>query len=251
MIWDRKLVACAVGSVCAHLAIAHTLDALPERAAVPPPARVIVNVITPPAPEPPAQPAPSDPAPVTPPPLIVPPRNAPVRTRPKPSAVPPAQQTFVAPKPAETPTAPEFGISIESTSSGGGVAMQVGSRATGTGRGGDGTASDRPIAPATPQPVQAFETTKMPLPNDRCRYSLGAYTAAAQAAGTEGTVVLDLIVGADGRAGSISVVDGLPNGLTDAAIAALRACTFSPGERDGKPVAVKIRGFKIVFVLPS
>jgi hypothetical protein len=41
----------------------------------------------------------------------------------------------------------------------------------------------------------------------------------------------------------------LPNGLTEAAVAALRGCHFSPGEKDGKPVAVRVRGFKIRFVL--
>jgi hypothetical protein len=61
--------------------------------------------------------------------------------------------------------------------------------------------------------------------------------------------VLDLIVDEHGRARDIAVVDGLPHGLTEAAIAALAACRFSPGERDGQPVAVRIRGFKIRFVL--
>ena len=35
----------------------------------------------------------------------------------------------------------------------------------------------------------------------------------------------------------------------EAAVAALRACSFSPGERAGQPVAVRVRGFKIRFVL--
>ena len=38
-------------------------------------------------------------------------------------------------------------------------------------------------------------------------------------------------------------------GLTEAAVAALQACRFSPGEKDGKPVPVRVRGFKIRFVL--
>ena len=53
------------------------------------------------------------------------------------------------------------------------------------------------------------------------------------------------------RARDIKVVQGMPHGLTEAAVAALTACHFSPGERDGKVVPVKIRGFKITFVPPD
>jgi TonB family protein len=86
----------------------------------------------------------------------------------------------------------------------------------------------------------------MPLPRGRCA---GKYTDAAREAGTEGVVVLDLVVDAEGRARDITVVERLPNGLTEAAITALQACRFDPGERAGVPVAVRVRGFKIRFVL--
>ena len=52
-----------------------------------------------------------------------------------------------------------------------------------------------------------------------------------------------------GRARDIKVVEGLDHGLTQAAITALQGCHFSPGEKDGKPVPVRVRGFKIRFVL--
>jgi protein TonB len=94
--------------------------------------------------------------------------------------------------------------------------------------------------------VQAFEATKMPLPQGRC---YGKYTDDARAAGVEGTVVLDIVVGEDGHVRDVQVAQGLGHGLDQAAIAALHACQFSPGEKDGKPVAVKIRGFKIRFVM--
>jgi protein TonB len=86
----------------------------------------------------------------------------------------------------------------------------------------------------------------MPVPQGRC---FGTYTDDAKAAGVEGTVVLDLTVSQDGRARDIHVTQGLPHGLSEAAVAALRECTFSPGEKEGKPVAVRIRGFRIHFVL--
>jgi len=84
------------------------------------------------------------------------------------------------------------------------------------------------------------------LPQGRCA---GKYTEAARAAGIEGVVVLDVIVDETGRTRDITVVEGLDHGLTEAAIAALRACRFSPGERAGQPVAVRVRGFKIRFLL--
>jgi TonB family protein len=86
----------------------------------------------------------------------------------------------------------------------------------------------------------------MPLPRGRCS---GTYTEAAREAGIEGAVVLDLVVDEHGRARDITVVEGLPHGLTEAAIAALRACQFDPGERSGAAVPVRVRGFKIRFLL--
>ena len=61
--------------------------------------------------------------------------------------------------------------------------------------------------------------------------------------------MLDLTVDEKGHARDIALVKGLEHGLSEAALAAARGCQFSPGEKDGKPVAVRIRGFKITFVL--
>ena len=51
----------------------------------------------------------------------------------------------------------------------------------------------------------------------------------------------------DGRVSQLHLVSGLGHGLNEAAIAALKACRFSPGEKNGGPVPVRIRGFKIRF----
>jgi TonB family protein len=101
-------------------------------------------------------------------------------------------------------------------------------------------------APALAPPVPAYEVTTMPLPQGRCA---GRYTDEAKAAAIEGTVVLDLVVGDNGRVREVSVVSGLGYGLTAAAITAVKECRFSPGEKDGTPVPVRVRGFKIRFVL--
>ncbi len=86
----------------------------------------------------------------------------------------------------------------------------------------------------------------MPTMVGQCR---GEYTDEAQRAGVEGVVVLDLIVGDDGRTRDIKVVKGLGHGLDKAAIKALRDCRFKAGKRGEKAVAVRLRGFKIRFFL--
>ena len=148
---------------------------------------------------------------------------------------------------------PVFGLSMASTSTAGaGPAFPTGN--TLAGRPG-------PRAPSSKAPgalvgggggdaAPVWEVTKMPLPRGRCA---GRYTDAARAAGLEGTVVLELTVGADGRASDIRIVDGLTgpgaSSLHQAAMEAVRGCRFAPGERNGEPVAVRIRAFKVSFAL--
>jgi len=150
--------------------------------------------------------------------------------------------------PADPSAAPVFGVNMESTSpGGGGPSLPIGNSGRGApSQSGGGNGNDR-HAPAAPMaPVQAYEVTKMPLPQGRC---MGVYTDEARQAATEGTVVLDLIVDEKGHARDIHVVSGLGHGLTEAAIAAIKGCHFEPGEKDGAAVPVRIRGFKISFFL--
>lgn len=62
------------------------------------------------------------------------------------------------------------------------------------------------------------------------------YTEAARANATEGLVILRVLVGADGNVNAIRVIRGLPDGLTEQAIAAARLAKFKPATKDGKPV---------------
>jgi TonB family protein len=52
--------------------------------------------------------------------------------------------------------------------------------------------------------------------------------------GTYGTVVLKVVFSASGTVTNISVVVGLPNGLTEAAIKAARKISFEPAIKDGR-----------------
>jgi len=252
---DQRLLICAVCSVVGHFAIAQALDTLPQRERDLPPRTVEVRVVSPPPriPEPPPPPPPPpepppEPAVAPPPkPTLAPPKPVPARPQPTPSLAEPAPT----PGPA-TPNAPVvgtpgakpvFGVAMES-SPGTGPALPTGNTTTPQ-PAGPTTGPAKPISGgATP----AHEVTRMPLPQGRCA---GKYTDAAREAGLEGVVVLDLVVDASGKATDIKVVEGLDHGLTEAAIAALRACRFSPGEKDGTAVAVRVRGFKIRFVLDA
>jgi protein TonB len=68
------------------------------------------------------------------------------------------------------------------------------------------------------------------------------YTTAAQAARVEGTVVLEIVVRADGSVGDVKVVRSLDKetGLDDQAVGAMRQWEFRPGRKDDKPVAVRV-----------
>lgn len=240
---DRRLLVAAVASFLGHFVIAHALDELPPYAVTAVPRRIEVSVVEPPAPPPEPEPPPPEPP--------SPPSEPVVQERPRPRTPAPVRES-VAPEPAasETPSTatttttspsgpPVFGVTMESTSQGGTTNVPVGN-----------TAAPAPAAtaaaPSASPPAAAHEVTRMPIPQGRCS---GTYTVAAREAGIEGVVVLDLVVDESGRARDIVVVERVGHGLTEAAIAALKACRFAPGEKDGKPVVVRVRGFKIRFML--
>jgi periplasmic protein TonB len=247
---DSRLIICAVLSIGGHLALAKGLGRLPKHADN---AKRIISLrvvsAPPPAPEPPPEPA-ATPQPPT-------PKSAVAHIRSHVKALPTAQEIprQEAPPP-ERPAAPNegaagpiFGVSMESTSqAGSGPAMKIGhtggGAVAGTGDDDDARGGHKGLAAAIP----AYEVTTMPLPQGRCE---GQYTEEALRAATEGTVILDVIISETGHVREVHVVSGLPHGLSEAAIAAVKRCRFSIGEKDGKPVPVHLPPFKIRFLLPT
>jgi TonB family protein len=65
------------------------------------------------------------------------------------------------------------------------------------------------------------------------------YTDAARKARVTGQVVLECIVDEQGRIADVKVVRGLPEGLDQAAIDAIRQWRFEPSRLDGQPVKVR------------
>ncbi len=63
------------------------------------------------------------------------------------------------------------------------------------------------------------------------------FTEEARKNNVTGLVKLRLLLGSSGQVSSISVVKGLPDGLTEKAIAAARRIKFRPAEKDGRPVS--------------
>ena len=63
------------------------------------------------------------------------------------------------------------------------------------------------------------------------------YTESARQKNVSGTVRLRVLLRADGTAKVLRVVKGLPEGLTEKAVAAAERVKFKPAERDGRPVS--------------
>jgi TonB family protein len=62
------------------------------------------------------------------------------------------------------------------------------------------------------------------------------YTEEARAARLQGTVILQAVVGADGRVNDAEVLKGLPMGLAGNAVDAVKQWTFAPATLEGTPV---------------
>ena len=243
MNYPTRLLVCAVVAVFGHLLLWRGAGHMRPQAEV---ARsVVVQVVlkTPPEPVPPPEPE------AAPEPTTQPTRQAPARRRAMTDAA--RRETPKNPPPTERPaagtdttTTPVFGISMESTSSAGtGPALPVGNTLqTKPGHAKVAAADVKPLA----APAQAYEVTKMPVPIGDCKGNY--YTEEAKQAGVEGTVVLKVLVGEDGRVRDVKVVQGLPHGLTESAVRAVKACRYTIGEKDGKPVPVWVPG-RIRFVL--
>jgi len=76
------------------------------------------------------------------------------------------------------------------------------------------------------------------------------YSDEALKNGLEGTVILEVVFAADGNMKDLKVYSGLPDGLTESAIAAAQKFRFEPATREGKPVSVRGK-LELEFKLPK
>jgi protein TonB len=64
------------------------------------------------------------------------------------------------------------------------------------------------------------------------------YTEDARRAGIQGVVILEAVVDAEGSVRNVKILKGLPMGLEQAAVDAVKKWKFKPATLNGKPVAV-------------
>jgi TonB family protein len=108
------------------------------------------------------------------------------------------------------------------------------------------TPAPPPAAPAStpvPAPAGAFVDAKVagqdvPVPA-RKKYVAPEYPAAAASEGIRGIVILDVLIGEDGKVETTRVTRSIP-GLDDAATNAVRAWEYEPTKLAGKAVKVKL-----------
>jgi TonB family protein len=123
---------------------------------------------------------------------------------------------------------------------GGGVGLGPGS-GTGPGRGGgvgpgtgSGGGTGHTDKAAHPDTFTPSEVTKKAVIISKPE---PGYTEEARKNNTSGTVRLRVILTASGEVTNITVVKGLPDGLSEKAIAAARQMRFKPAEKDGRAVS--------------
>ncbi len=88
------------------------------------------------------------------------------------------------------------------------------------------------------EPPGPFEVGGDVEPPRRLEAPLPAYPDAAWANGITGDVLVRAVIDENGAVADIEVVKGLPHGMTEAAVEAIRRWKFAPATRRGQPVAV-------------
>ena len=78
------------------------------------------------------------------------------------------------------------------------------------------------------------------LPPRILREVKAGYTEEARRANVEGAVVLEIVVRRDGSVSDVKLLNGLPHGLNERAIAAVRQWRFAPATRFGQAVDVVV-----------
>ena len=183
----------------------------------------------------------------------VPVRKAPKPIEAAPKPEPPPPPPPVAPEPLPPVVAPVATVAAnevdrpgvidepapkQSESRGPGVGGGVGSGSgTGLGKGegsgiGDGSGGGTGGGPYRPGSGV--------LPPRLLREVKAAYTEDARRANIEGEVVLEIVVRRDGSVSDVKLLNGLPSGLNERAIAAVRQWRFAPATRLGQAVDVVV-----------
>ncbi len=154
------------------------------------------------------------------------------RTRARADAPPPNDT----PPPAPGPPPPVVvGLTLESTTTAGTVAVPVGNTLS-------GKPAERAVEPGLVRPGYAplyLVDTRPELLEEINGSEI--YPAQARRLGIEGQVVLAITVEQDGHVSAAKVVSGPGYGLNEAAQSAILRARFKPATKGGKPVATDVR----------
>ena len=248
----KRVWAPLVASFVVHGVLAATMGRISTRR-LPPGPQVAVTVDYSPAPEQPKA------APPPPPPAAKPPPVQMTRTPRRVARVAPSPPSVPQPKDAPPPPTVEAkqaapqplvvtGITLESTTSSGGMAVGVGNTLGGTPR-----STAREPAEVKPYKAERYATAAQlnELPAVLNREALDIrrfYPPLALKKGFEGDVVLRLLIDSDGSIARVDIVSDPGEELGPAATRAVRQLRFSAGRVNGVPVATTIP-FTIRFVI--
>jgi protein TonB len=145
--------------------------------------------------------------------------------------VPTPIPTQTSAEPPPEPAKPVFGVSMSSTvdSGQGAFAVRVGNTVA--------KAPEKEITdPNAVKPLPQVSFQQLEEAPRILRDFRAEYPAGPRAEGVEGTVILKLTIGADGRVTEAKVVRGIHPDLDEAARAAARQFLFSPGKVSGQAV---------------
>jgi protein TonB len=232
-------------SVVVHLAIFGWAWALPARARRT--ERVDVEIVetVPPKPVEPKPPAPEPPRPAEP--IKMRPARHVALNTPPPADTPPPETPppETPPSAAVTPGPVHLGLSLSSTSVGGGFAAPVGNSLAGRASGRAAAPADDGIGPIS----HAAALTVQPEPIDT-DIPKSEYPQAALDAGFEGSVILKIVIDASGRVRRAVVIKDPGYGLGAAAVkSALHHFRFKPAQLDGKATATEWT-YTVTYELP-
>lgn len=200
-------------------------------------------------PPPPPPPAPTIEAPTPPPPPTAapPPPQATTKVAPPPVAPAASPAPLVAPKELPTAAAPEASEAQAVAA----IAVAVGGVGDGSGRGSpDGVAGGTGTtvgAPVRQGPINLPENAVPPRPHASNRAP--DYPAEAKAAGLEETVIIKVVVSAQGKVTAMKLLRGAEP-FASAAGRAVKTWTFEPALVEGRPTAV-FRIIRIPFRIRS
>jgi protein TonB len=107
-------------------------------------------------------------------------------------------------------------------------------KVAGVGGGSDRDGGGRTTGYGDKYPVMSENLKPTILYRERAKY-----TEQARLNKVQGTVLLTIVFGADGRIQDIRTVRGLPDGLTETSIEAAQKIRFHPAVLNGKPVSVR------------